>query len=68
MLIFFMNVFRLFKEVCEVINSIFVKFWWVVGDKKGMYWYFWKRVCIFKKEGGFGFRDLEKFNQALFGK
>ena len=66
--IFSMNVFRLPKEVCEEINSILAKFWWGKGDRGGMHWYAWNRVCVPKREGGLGFRDLEIFNQALLGK
>ncbi|WZY89335.1 hypothetical protein YC2023_046070 [Brassica napus] len=66
--IFSMNIFRLPKEVCEEINAILARFWWGTGESKGLHWYAWKRVCIPKREGGLGFRDLESFNQALLGK
>lgn len=33
-----------------------------------MHWVAWKRLYIPKREGGLGFRDLEKFNLALLGK
>ena len=66
--IFSMNVFRLPKEVCEEINRVLARFGWGKEDNKGMHWYAWKRVSIPKGEGGLGFRDLEKFNQALLGK
>lgn len=66
--IFSMNVFRLLKEVCDEINRVLARFWWGSGENKGMHWYDWKRVSLPKSEGGLGFRDLEKFNQALLGK
>ncbi|XP_048596484.1 uncharacterized mitochondrial protein AtMg00310-like [Brassica napus] len=66
--IYSMNIFKLPKEVCEEINGILARFWWSSGENKGMHWYSWKRVCLPKKEGGLGFRDLETFNQALLGK
>lgn len=66
--IFSMSVFKLPKEVCDAINTILAHFWWSNGDRKGLHWYAWKRVCTPKREGGLGFKDLELFNQALLGK
>lgn len=66
--IYTMNVFRLPKMICAEINAILAKFWWSSGEKKGMHWYSWDHLCVPKREGGLGFRDLEKFNQALLGK
>ncbi|XP_056847457.1 uncharacterized protein LOC108816806 [Raphanus sativus] len=66
--IYSMGVFRLPKEICDAISNILAQFWWGNGDKKGLHWYAWKRVCIPKREGGLGFKDIELFNQALLGK
>ena len=66
--IYSMNVFRLTKEICEEINGILARFWWSSGDKKSIHWFSWDRICLPKKEGGLGFRDLANFNQALLGK
>lgn len=37
------------------------------GDRK-MHWTRWDRLTREKKEGGFGFRELEAFNTALLAK
>lgn len=66
--IFSMNVFKLPKAICEEINGIIARFWWGSGENKGLHWYSWDRVCLPKKEGGLGFKDLEAFNQALLAK
>ncbi|CAA7047375.1 unnamed protein product [Microthlaspi erraticum] len=67
--VYSMNVFKLPVGICEEINSILAKFWWHTSEEgKGMHWFNWKRLCLPKKEGGIGFRDIESFNLALLGK
>ncbi|CAA7042886.1 unnamed protein product [Microthlaspi erraticum] len=67
--VYAMNVFKLPVGICEEINGVLAKFWWNNNeDRKGMHWFAWKRLCLSKKEGGLGFRDIESFNLALLGK
>ena len=66
--IFSMSIFRLPKSICEELNTLLANFWWGSGTNRVMHWFSWKRICVPKKEGGLGFRDLERFNQALLGK
>lgn len=42
-------------------------YWW--GSRgEGVKWMNWKRLVIWKEEGGMGFRDLHDFNLAMLGK
>ena len=45
------------------------KFWWsYIGDYKKIHWVKWERLCEAKEDGGMGFKEIEKFNEALLAK
>lgn len=61
-----MSIFQLPKTWCAEINAIIAKFWW--GSKEGarkLHWKRWELMTISKKDGGFGFKELQTFNAAL---
>jgi hypothetical protein len=67
--VFAMGVFKIPKQLCKEINDAMASFWWgdIDGQKK-MHWFAWWRMCIPKKLGGMGFRDLHSFNLAMLAK
>jgi hypothetical protein len=64
-----MSVFKIPKQVCKDINDAMASFWW--GDteeQRKMHWFAWWKMCIPKKRGGMGFRDIFTFNMAMLAK
>ena len=61
--------FRLPKTLISAIHKVVAKFWWGnSGDERKTHWCKWEELTKHKSEWGLGFRDLEKFNQALVAK
>ena len=67
--VFAMSVFNIPKKLCKEMTDAMSCFWWGdTEDKKRMHWMAWWRMCVLKKDGGMGFRDLHSFNLAMLAK
>ena len=68
-LTFAMSCFRLPIGLYQDIESFTCRFWWGQwGDRRKIHWKKWEVLCKPKEEGGMGFKDLCKFNEALLAK
>ncbi|XP_031124165.1 uncharacterized protein LOC116026879 [Ipomoea triloba] len=65
---FAMSVFLLPDSVCVAIERAMNRYWWGSRDGRGIHWKAWDKLCVPKKFGGLGFKDLRAFNLAMLGK
>ncbi|XP_030958788.1 uncharacterized protein LOC115980704 [Quercus lobata] len=64
-----MSCFKLPKGLVRELEGMIRKFWWgYKGEHQKTHWVKWEQLCEVKEVGGMGFKEIEKFNDALFAK
>ncbi|QHO51670.1 Putative ribonuclease H protein [Arachis hypogaea] len=66
---YIMNVIKFPKSFCRRICANVARFWWAAsGKERGIHWKKWDSITESKRDGGLGFKDLEKQNTAYLAK
>ena len=61
-----MSCFKIPITLCDEIESLIRKFWWGQrGNQRKIHWTKWSALCKPKDPGGMGFKELQKFNEAM---
>ena len=64
-----MNCFKLPRGLIKELEVLICKFLWgYSGDSRKMHWVKWERLCEVKEARGLGFKEIDKFNEALLAK
>ncbi|XP_019167177.1 PREDICTED: uncharacterized protein LOC109162924 [Ipomoea nil] len=54
--------------LCTAIERTMNRYWWDSGTDRRIHWKAWDKLCVPKKYGGLGFKDLRAFNLVMLGK
>ena len=66
---FAMSCFKLIITLCNDIEQMIHKFWWGhCGNQRKIHWSKWSTLCLPKDLGSMGFKELQKFNDAMLAK
>ncbi|XP_065625285.1 uncharacterized protein LOC136065684 [Quercus suber] len=66
---FAMSCFQLPMSLCHEIEVLIKNFFWgQCGERQKIHWKNWESLCLPKIEGGMGFKELRKFNDAMLAK
>ena len=61
-----MDIFRIPKTLCDDINSMMARYWWVqTKNEKKIHLIKWDKLCAPKNKGRMNFHDLRCFNTAM---
>ncbi|XP_062028333.1 uncharacterized protein LOC133744209 [Rosa rugosa] len=64
-----MNCYLLPRGLCDDIHKLCASFFWGdTNEKKKIHWRSWDKLCLTKKEGGMGFKNLYAYNLAMLAK